>query len=128
VPAEILNKASRLTEIEFNLVKTHSQSGYDILKGIEFPWPIARMVLEHHERVDGSGYPNGLTGDALLLESRILAVADVVESMASHRPYRPAIGLEAALEEIVRNRGVLYDPEAVDACVNVFRKGYMLPD
>jgi HD-GYP domain-containing protein (c-di-GMP phosphodiesterase class II) len=128
VPAEILNKASRLTEIEFNLVKTHSQSGYDILKGIEFPWPIARMVLEHHERVDGSGYPNGLTGDALLLESRILAVADVVESMASHRPYRPAIGLEPALEEIVRNRGVLYDPEAVDACVNVFRKGYMLPD
>ena len=127
VPAEILNKASRLTEIEFNLVKTHSQSGYDILKGIEFPWPIARMVLEHHERVDGSGYPNGLTGDALLLESRILAVADVVESMASHRPYRPAIGLEPALEEIVSNRGVLYDPEAVDACVNVFRKGYTLP-
>ncbi len=86
------------------------------------------MVLEHHERVDGSGYPNGLTGDALLLESRILGVADVVESMASHRPYRPAIGLEAALEEIIRNRGVLYDPKAVDACVNVFRKGYTLPE
>ena len=128
VPAEILNKASRLNQIELNLVKTHSQSGYDILKGIEFPWPIARMVLEHHERVDGSGYPNGVTGDALLLESRILGVADVVESMASHRPYRPAIGLEAALEEILRNRGVLYDSEAVDACVNVFRKGYTLPE
>jgi len=127
VPGEILSKASRLTEIEFSLVKIHPQAGYDILKEIEFPWPIARMVLEHHERVDGSGYPSGLTGDGLLVESRILAVADVVESMASHRPYRAAIGVEAAMEEIARNRGVLYDPEAVDACVNLFRKGYTLP-
>ncbi|MDQ1336622.1 MAG: hypothetical protein QG552_3572 [Thermodesulfobacteriota bacterium] len=127
VPGEILSKASRLTEIEFSLVKIHPQAGYDILKEIEFPWPIARMVLEHHERVDGSGYPSGLTGDGLLVESRILAVADVVESMASHRPYRAAIGVEAAMEEIARNRGVLYDPEAVNACVNLFRKGYTLP-
>ncbi len=126
VPAEILSKPSRLTELEFNLMKMHPQAGYDILKDIEFPWPIARMVLEHHERVDGSGYPNGLTGETLMLESRVLAVADVVESMASHRPYRPAIGLDKALEEIVRHRGVLYDTEAVDACLAVFRKGYRL--
>lgn len=126
VPAEILSKPSRLTELEFRLIKIHPQAGYDILQDIAFPWPIARMVLEHHERMDGSGYPNGLTGETLLAESRILAVADVVESMASHRPYRPAIGLDAALEEIAAHRGVLYDPEAVDACLHLFRKGYAL--
>jgi HD-GYP domain-containing protein (c-di-GMP phosphodiesterase class II) len=94
VPADILSKPIKLTNIEFSLIKTHSQSGYDILKDIDFPWPVARTVLEHHERMNGSGYPNGLTGDHLLLESRILAVADVVESMASHRPYRPSLGIE----------------------------------
>lgn len=124
VPAEILSKPSRLTGVEFMLIKTHPQAGHDILKDIQFPWPIARMVLEHHERTDGSGYPNGLTGDKTLLESRILAVADVVESMASHRPFRPALGVQAALKEIAGHRGTLYDPKAVDACLAVFRKGY----
>ncbi|MEK6557752.1 MAG: HD-GYP domain-containing protein, partial [Candidatus Margulisiibacteriota bacterium] len=129
VPAEILSKPKKLTDIEFNLIKVHPQSGYDILKDIDFSWPIARMVLEHHERMDGSGYPNGLTGNDLLLESRILAVADVVESMASHRPYRPGLGINAALDEIVKNKGVLYDPEVVDVCLKLFNeKGYKLVD
>ncbi|MFZ2418831.1 MAG: PAS domain S-box protein, partial [Smithellaceae bacterium] len=110
VPAEILSMPRKLTDLEFSLIKTHAQSGYEILKDIEFPWPIARMVLEHHERMNGSGYPNGLTGDKLLPESRILAVADVVEAMATYRPYRAALGLSAALEEIAKNRGILYDP------------------
>ena len=125
VPSEILSKLAKLTNIEFALVKTHSQSGYDILKDIDFPWPIARMVLEHHERMNGSGYPNGLTGDNILKESRILSVADVGESMASHRPYRPSLGIEAALEEIEKNRGTLYDNAVVDACLRLFlEKGY----
>ena len=122
VPAEILSKPTKLTDIEFSLIKTHPQSGYDILKDIDFPWPVARMVLEHHERMDGSGYPNGLTGDKLLIESRILTVADVVEAMASHRPYRPSVGLDAALEEITRNKGVLYDADAVEACLRLFHE------
>jgi len=125
VPAEILTMPRKLTNLEFGLIQTHAQSGYDILKDIEFPWPIARMVLEHHERMNGSGYPNGLVGDQILLESRILAVADVVEAMATHRPYRAALGLDKALEEITQNKGLLYDPEAVDACLHLFReKGY----
>jgi HD-GYP domain-containing protein (c-di-GMP phosphodiesterase class II) len=107
------------------LIKTHSQSGYDILKDIDFPWPVARIILEHHERMNGSGYPNGLTGNNILLESRILAVADVLESMASHRPYRPALGVDAALEELEKNKGILYDLEVVDVCLRLFReKGY----
>jgi PAS domain S-box-containing protein len=127
VPAEILSKPTRLTEIEFGLIKLHPQSGYDILKDIDFPSPIARMVLEHHERLDGSGYPNGLTGKDLLVESRILAVADVVESMASHRPYRPARGIDLALDEIRNNRGIIYDADVVDACLSLFRdKGFQL--
>jgi PAS domain S-box-containing protein len=127
VPAEILSKPTKLTAIEFSLIKTHSQSGYDILKDIDFPWPIARTVLEHHERMNGSGYPNGLTGDNLLMESQILAVADVVESMASHRPYRPALGIDAALNEIEKNRGTLYDNAVADACLRLFReKDYQL--
>ncbi|PKN51593.1 MAG: PAS domain S-box protein [Deltaproteobacteria bacterium HGW-Deltaproteobacteria-13] len=127
VPAEMLSKPSKLTKIEFSLIKTHAQSGYDILKDIEFPWPISRMVIEHHERIDGSGYPNGLIGANLLLESRILAVADVVEAMASHRPYRAALGIEPALEEIQKNKGILYDAAVADACVRLFRhKGYKL--
>jgi len=129
VPAEILCSPRRLTKLEFNLIKTHAQSGYEILKDIKFSWPIARMVLEHHERIDGSGYPNGLTGNNILPESRILAVADVVEAMATHRPYRPALGLEPALQEITQNRGVLFDEEAVDACLRLFReKGYTIKD
>ncbi len=127
VPAEILCSPRRLTQLEFNLIKTHAQSGYEILKDIKFPWPIARMVLEHHERMDGSGYPHGLTGNNILPESRILAVADVVEAMATHRPYRAALGLEPALQEITKNRGILFDEEAVDACLRLFReKGYTI--
>ncbi|MGO9212350.1 MAG: HD domain-containing phosphohydrolase, partial [Syntrophales bacterium] len=129
VPAEILSKPSKLTDIEFRLIKTHVQSGNDILKDIDFPWPIARMVLEHHERMNGSGYPNGLTGDKLLLESRIMAVADAVEAMASHRPYRASLGIEATLEEIDKNRGILYDIAVADACLRLFReKGYKIKD
>jgi HD-GYP domain-containing protein (c-di-GMP phosphodiesterase class II) len=128
VPAEILSKPTKLTAIEFSLIKTHSQCGHDILKDIDFPWPVARIVLEHHERINGSGYPNGLTGDNILMESRIMSVADVVESMASYRPYRPALGIDAALKEIEKNRGALYDTGAVDACVRLFReKGFQLP-
>jgi PAS domain S-box-containing protein len=129
VPAEILSKPTKLSAIEFSLIKIHSQSGYDILKDIDFPWPIARIVLEHHERQDGSGYPNGRTGGNLLMESRILAVADVVESMSSHRPYRPSLGLDPALKEITDNRGALYDSEVVDACLRLFnKKGYSVVD
>jgi PAS domain S-box-containing protein len=121
VPAEILSTPRRLTAIEFSLIKMHAQSGFDILKDVDFPWPIARMVLEHHERMDGSGYPNGLTGNDILLESRVLAVADVVEAMATHRPYRPALGLEAALEEINSKKGILYDPQVVSVCQRLFQ-------
>jgi len=129
VPSEILSSPRKLTPLEFSLIKTHAQSGYDIVKDIEFPWPIARMIIEHHERMDGSGYPNGLTGDNILPESRILAVADVVEAMATHRPYRPSLGLAAALDEITRNRGRLYDSQVVDACLRLFReKGYTIRD
>jgi len=126
VPAEILSKPTKLTALEFSLIKAHAQTGYDILKDIDFPWPVARIVLEHHERMDGSGYPNGLTGDNLL-ESRILSVADVVEAMASHRPYRTGLGIDAALEEIEKNRGTLYDHAVADACLRLFReKGFKL--
>jgi len=125
VPAEILNKPIKLTEIEFNLIKDHSQVGYDILKSIEFPWPIAKIVLQHHERLDGSGYPQGLKGEDIIIEARIMGVADVVEAMSSHRPYRPALGIDAALEEISKNKGILYDPEVVDICIRLVReKGF----
>jgi PAS domain S-box-containing protein len=129
VPAEILSKPGRVTETEFGLIKVHPQTGYEILKNIEFPWPVAQMVLQHHERIDGSGYPQGLKGDTILLEARILGVADVVEAMASHRPYRPGLGLPAALEEIRKNSGRLYDPEVVKACIEVFEKNkFSLPE
>ncbi len=129
IPAELLSKPTRLTPIEYQLIQEHSQAGYEILRGLEFPWPIADMVHQHHERIDGSGYPQGLSGDQMLLESKILAVADVVEAMSSHRPYRPAIGVEVALEEIERQRGLALDPDSVDACLRLFReKGYQLPD
>ncbi len=122
IPTEILSKPSKLTALEFDLIKTHVQAGADILKDIDFPWPIARMILEHHERMDGSGYPGGLLGDSLLLESRILAVADAVEAISTHRPYRAAMGVEAALEEILNKRGLLFDAAAVDACIELFRR------
>lgn len=122
IPAEILSKPAVLSPIEFEMIKAHCQVGHDILKGIEFPWPVARIVLEHHERLDGSGYPNGLKGGQALLESKILAVADVVEAMASHRPYRPALGVDAALAEIAGKRGIWYDPGVVDACLRLFRE------
>lgn len=128
IPAEILVKPTRLAPIEYELSKQHAQAGYDILKCIDFPWPVAQMVLQHHERLDGSGYPNGLKGDALIREARILAIADVVEAMSSHRPYRPGLGLDTALAEIERGRGAQYDAHAVDACLRLFReKGYTLP-
>jgi putative nucleotidyltransferase with HDIG domain len=120
VPAEILSKPGKLTEIEHTLIKDHPQVGYEILKEIEFPWPVARIVLQHHERIDGSGYPAGLSGDNIIIEAKTLAVADVVEAMASHRPYRPTLGREMALEEISQNRGTLYEADVVDACVKLF--------
>jgi response regulator RpfG family c-di-GMP phosphodiesterase len=125
VPAEILSKPTRLTEIEIFLLQTHARAGYDILKKIEFPWPIAQIVLQHHERLDGSGYPERISGEAILLEARILTVADVVEAITSHRPYRPGFGIDQALKEMTLNRGILYDSEVVDACIRLFRiKGY----
>jgi len=125
VPAEILSRPGRLRQNEINLVKDHSQVGYDLLSTIEFPWPVAQIVLQHHERINGSGYPLGLSGDDILIEAKIMSVADVVEAMASHRPYRPALSIEEALLEILQQRGVLYSPEAVDACIKVFtQKGF----
>ena len=125
VPAEILSKPGKLNDIEFSLIKMHSRAGYDLLNNVEFPFPLARWVLEHHERLNGSGYPSGLKGEEISLEARILAVADVVEAMCSHRPYRPALGVEAAMAEISRHRGELYDPEVVDVCLRLFKeKGF----
>lgn len=125
IPSEILSKPGRITDIEFSLVKNHPQAGYDILKRVKFPWPIAQIVLQHHERMDGSGYPSGLSGEKILIEARVLSVADVVEAISSHRPYRPALGIDKALEEISKNRGILYDPKVVDACLRLFnQKGF----
>jgi putative nucleotidyltransferase with HDIG domain len=122
VPAEILNKPTKLSEMEYGLVKEHSQVGHDVLKSIEFPWPVARIVLQHHERLNGSGYPQGLKGEDILLEARIIGVADVIDAMSSHRPYRPALGIDAALEEITQKKGILYDPEVVNACLKLFKE------
>ncbi|MGI6774227.1 HD domain-containing phosphohydrolase [Acetomicrobium sp.] len=127
VPAEILSKPGPLDEVEYLLVKTHPQAGYNLLKDIDFPWPVAEIVLQHHERLDGSGYPQGLKGKEILQEARIIAVADVVEAMASGRPYRKALGIEAALKEIKSGRGTLYDEEAVDACLALFEEGLVIP-
>jgi len=125
LPAEILNKPTKLSKIEYSLIKEHSQTGYDILRSIDFPWPIAQIVLQHHERLDGSGYPQGLKGEDILMEAKILGVVDVVEAMSSHRPYRPALGIDKALEEIYQNRDILYDPEVTDACLKLFtEKGF----
>lgn len=125
IPTEILSKPTPLTEAEFEIIKKHPQVGYDILKNIKFPWPVAEIVLQHHERLDGSGYPKGLKGGQILIEARVLGVADVVEAMSSHRPYRAALGEKKALEEIKKNKGTLYEPKAVDACVKLIaKKGY----
>jgi len=128
IPAEILSKPTKLTNIEFSLIKEHSQIGYEMLKDVESPWPLAQIVYQHHERMDGSGYPRNLKGDEILIEARIMAVADIVEAMASHRPYRPALGIDAALEEIEKNRETLYDNVVADTCLRLFReRGYQLP-
>jgi len=122
VPSEILSKPGELTEMEFSLIQTHPQVGYDILKEIEFPWPISQIVYQHHERMDGNGYPQGLKGKNILLEARIMCVADVVEAMASHRPYRPSLGIDIALQEIEKHSGTLYDESVVNACTKVFKE------
>jgi PAS domain S-box-containing protein len=122
IPAEILSKPTKLMPLEYDLVKTHAQVGYEILKGVEFPWPVAETILQHHERLDGSGYPRRLKGEDILLEAKILMVADVVEAMMTHRPFRPAYGVEAALKEVSMFRGRHYEPVVVDACVRLFRE------
>jgi PAS domain S-box-containing protein len=124
LPAEILSKPGNLSNIEYSLIQVHPQASSDVLKNVDFPYPIARWVLEHHERLNGSGYPQGLVGDKISLEARILAVADVVEAMSSHRPYRASLGIAKALEEIISNKGTLYDGNIVDACLNLFNKGF----
>jgi len=127
VPSEILSKPGRITDLEYSLIKTHPQAGYDILKNIDFLWPIAQIVLQHHERIDGSGYPSGLLGKDILMEAKVLAVGDVVEAIASYRPYRPSHSIDNAFEEISKNKGILYDPQIVDACLRLFNeKGYQL--
>jgi HD-GYP domain-containing protein (c-di-GMP phosphodiesterase class II) len=127
IPVEILSKPSKLSDIEFALIKQHSRSGYEMLKDVESPWPLAEIVYQHHERMNGSGYPRNLKGDEIIMEARIMAVADVMEAMASHRPYRPALGIEAALEEIEKNKGILYDNVVADTCLKLFReKRYQL--
>ncbi len=121
IPAEILSRPGRLSPPEFEIIKTHSASGWSIVADVPFPWPVADMILQHHERLDGSGYPHGLAGDEILLGSRIIAVADVISAMSAHRPYRPALGLGAALDELKANRKRLYDPDVVDACLHLFQ-------
>jgi HD-GYP domain-containing protein (c-di-GMP phosphodiesterase class II) len=122
-----LSKPTKLSELEFSLIKEHALKGFEMLKDVESPWPLAEIVCQHHERINGSGYPRHMKGEEILMEARILAVSDVVESMASHRPYRPALGIEAALEEIVKNKGILYDDAVADACLRLFReKGFKL--
>lgn len=119
VPAELLSKPSKLTKAEFNLIKTHPRVGYQLMKEVDFPWPIAELIYQHHEKMNGTGYPRKLSGDRILLGARIIGVADVLEAMSSHRPYRPALGLEKALEEINKNKGILFDTDVVDACMKV---------
>jgi putative two-component system response regulator len=122
VPSELLTKPARLNEIEFQLIKTHSKIGYDILKNIDFPWPIAEIVYQHHEKINGTGYPRGLTGKDMLMEARIITVSDVTEAIATHRPYRPALGIDAALKELAMSRGVLFDADVVDVCLKLFNE------
>jgi HD-GYP domain-containing protein (c-di-GMP phosphodiesterase class II) len=122
VPAEILNRPGKLSKPEFEIITSHPQVGYDIIKGVTFPWPVKDMILQHHERLDGSGYPNGLKGDAIIIEARILAVADVVEAMSSHRPYRAGLGIDAALVQMRKEAGTKLDAQVVDACELLFRE------
>ncbi len=129
IPAELLSKPTKLSQIEYDLIKTHVNIGYEILKSVNFLIPVAEVIHEHHERFDGSGYPQGLKGEQILFEARIIAVADVIEAMTNHRPYRSALGIEKALEEIEGGRGTKYDPQVVDACLDLFRKdGYLVPE
>jgi putative nucleotidyltransferase with HDIG domain len=123
VPAEILSKPGKITRDEYNIIKQHCQIGYEILKGIEFPWPVAQIVLQHHEKMNGSGYPQGLIGEEILLEARILTVADVMEAMSSHRPYRAGLGIDKALDEVMSNKSTFFDPAVVDICWDLFSKG-----
>ena len=123
IPNKILSKTSKLSKVEFDIVENHSQAGYVILKNIDFPWPVARIVLEHHERIDGSGYPNRKKGDELLIESKILAVADTIEAMSLNRPHRKALQGKEAIEEITSKQGTLYDAKVVEACIKLFKKG-----
>lgn len=122
IPAEILNRPGKLTDAEFQIIKSHSEVGYEVVKDVEFPWPVADMIRQHHERIDGSGYPKGLKGDEIIQEARIMAVADVVEAIASHRPYRASLGIDHALNEIQKNRGGIYDPLVVDICLKLFEE------
>jgi putative nucleotidyltransferase with HDIG domain len=122
IPSDILTKPGEISKMEFEVIKSHSQIGFELLSRIEFPWPIAKIVHQHHEKLDGTGYPNGLKGDDILLEAKIIAVADVVEAMTSHRPYRPSLGIEKALKEIQKKKNKSYDPEVVDACLNLFKQ------
>ncbi len=129
VPAEILSKPGKLTTIDFSMIKTHPEVGHDILKEINFPYPVAKIILQHHERLDGSGYPSGLSGEKILIEARVIGVADVVEAITSRRPYRAALGTSRALKEISNNKGVLYEPDAVKACLKLFeKKGFKFND
>jgi PAS domain-containing protein len=128
LPAEILSKPGKLTETEFALVMTHTSIGHDIIASIEFPWPVAEIILQHHERLDGSGYPNGIKNGDIVEDARIIAVADVVEAMSSYRPYRPSLGIAAALKEIGTNKSTLYDKAATEACIRLFKKGFALTD
>ena len=128
IPEKILFKPGKLTDIEYSLVKSHSQTSYDALKHVAFPWPVAEVAFQHHERFDGTGYPRGLKGEEIIMEARILSVVDVVEAMSSHRPYRSGLGIDRALDEIKRGRGITYDATVVDACLKLFNeKGYQLP-
>lgn len=129
IPAEILSKPGKLTDIEFSLIKQHAKSGYEVLNRVSFPWPIAEVALQHHERMNGTGYPQQLKGDSIIIEARIMAVADTVEAMSSHRPYRAGLGIEKALAEIERGRGTDYDMNVADVCLKLFReKGFKIPD
>jgi HD-GYP domain-containing protein (c-di-GMP phosphodiesterase class II) len=125
LPTEIISKPSKLVEVEFNLLKNHPRVGYDILKKVDFPWPIAEIVLQHQEKIDGSGYPRGLKGDEICIEAKILGVANVVEAMSSYKSYRPALSIDEALAEIAENKNILFDPEVVDTCITLFKeKGF----
>lgn len=122
IPSEILSKPGKLTPYEMLLVRNHVQAGFEIVRDIEFPWPVAKIILQHHERMDGSGYPHGIHGDGIILEARIISVADVVDAIASHRPYRPALGIQSACDEIAQGSGTVYDPHVVKACLKLFKE------